>query len=259
MPLLLSSSAHNKITVADTRDSPSHTSYHFSISLCPCRGFAFCCSGCVAAEKDTELPTPRHARSVKHLPMATPHDRRTKGGSRKTLSSRISFRYTRSNSAAAPPAAARTKSFGSVSSLIEPRTSAATSGESETSSSTLESSPAPLPLGERLQSSRETRSFTVAVVGNAHSRCQLATGGAGDEAATGLAAATAAGGPIQVAFEGDEFSSTGGKRLGLTVSPAKGGGGDGDGLVPTGARIDQLPRGAGAGEEELASPVRSEE
>ena len=170
--------------------------------------------------------------------MATPYGRRAKAGPRKTLSSRLGFRYGRSDSAASATAVA-TKPFGSASNLLEPRTAAAASSESDTSASTLESSPAP--LGEN-QPPRGTRSFTVAVVGDAHSRCRLGTGGH-EAPVTG----TGGGGEIRVAFEKDEFSSTSGKALGLTVSPAKEGG-DGEAL---GARVDELPKTttAAAGEE----------
>ena len=140
---------------------------------------------------------------------------------------------------------AETKPLDSASNLLEPRTAAASSGESEieTSASTLESSPAP--LGEN-QQPRNTQSCTVAVAGDAHSHCRLGTGGA-------EAPVSATGGKVRVAFEKDEFSSTTGKALGLTVSPAKEGG-DGEAL---GARIDQMPKKAGARvREEVAWPVR---
>lgn len=164
--------------------------------------------------------------------MATPYRRKAKAA----LSNRLGFRYGRANSVASATAiAVGTKPFGSA---------ATSGGESETSAaSTLESSPAP--RGES-QPPREARPFTVAVAVDAHSRCRVGTGG--DEAPVTPVAGT--GGPqIRVAFEKDEFSSTSGKALGLTVSPAKE---DGNGEA-LGARIDQLPKrpgaGAGAGEE----------
>eukprot|EP00752_Nemacystus_decipiens_P009086 g8113.t1 len=178
--------------------------------------------------------------------MAAPYGTRAKAGGRKTLSSRLGFRHGRSSSAASA-AAMGTKPFGSASNLLEPRTAAATSGESEMSASTLE--PSPAPLGEN-QPPRGTRSFTVAVDGGAHSRCRPGAGG--DEAPV-----AGTGGQVRVAFERHEFSSTSGKALGLTVSPAKEvDGGKGEAL---GARIDQLPRraGAGTGGDALPTPLKA--
>lgn len=253
VPLLLEANKIRSITDADpdanTRPLLRHTSRRFppsaqSQTCSDCRSCAQVrrWTGLLAAETRqtaVEYSTETHnlqeccghrqARS-QALTMATPYGRRAKAGPRKTLSSRLGFRYGRSASAAgATGAATGAKSFGSASSPIEPRV------ESETSASTLQSSPAPAPLGERQgDQPRETRSFTVAVAGDTHSRFRR-----GDELQV-----AGTGGQIRVSFEKEEFSSTGnGKALGLTVSPAKEGR---DGLVAIGAKVHQLPGRAGA-------------
>ncbi len=149
-------------------------------------------------------------------------------GSFKNLSSRLGFRHgnrQRANSSSAATATAVPRAFHKSlgnASLVEPRTSAATSAESElseTSTSTVGSPPRERPLNARSYSVADTQ-------------------GLRDERALAAAAAEGTGGQIRVVFGKDEeFSSTGGKALGLTVSPAKD---VGRGVSGQGAVIESL-------------------
>ncbi|CAM9924755.1 unnamed protein product [Scytosiphon promiscuus] len=187
---------------------------------------------------------------------------RKKGGrGRRSLSERLRFRPRAFSASTAGTGAGRLPKDSSNTTVVEPRDSVATSGESE--ASTMGASP----ILQRVPLPRETRSCSTSAVAAAaasggaantrrglHRQREVLPGGH-ERGAASPAAATApaakgnnggAGlrhggresGQIKVMFRRHEFSSTRGKGLGLTVSPAKDVGQTGT-AVPRGARIEE--------------------